>query len=295
MRADFTSMSNNQLDRPICLVGAPRSGTGFLSRVLREHEDVAFWDCPKYIWRYGNAGWPNDCLQPSLARPRVVRYIRRRFAERAARAGKSRYFDRTPQNVLAIDFVNAVLPDCKFIHIIRDGRDVAASTRKSFREAVQSVPSTVISRVPDIPVADWPFYIPEFLKIVGNRLMRREYRYAFGAKTADWQRRRRELSMLEFTAVVWRDCVRAGQAAGRALPANRYREVRFETLFEEPERIIRELLDFCELPSSDKVMAYLRKKIDPDAKGRWQKRMASAEFDVILPHIDDLLRELHYL
>jgi hypothetical protein len=282
------------LDRPICLVGAPRSGTGFLSRVLREHEDLAFWDCPKYIWRHGNAGWPNDCLEASLVRPRVARYIRRRFADYTTKAGRKRYFDRTPQNVLALDFVNAILPDCKFIHIIRDGRDVAASTRKSFREAVQSVPSTVVSRVPGIPITDWPYYVPEFLRIVGNRLMRREYRYAFGAKIREWERKKRDVSMLEFTGIVWRECVEAGRESGRRLPRDRYYELRFETLFEEPERIVRELLEFCALPPSARVMSYISTRIDPAARGRWQKRMQGSEFDVILPHVRSLLEELGY-
>ena len=43
------------------------------------------------------------------------------------RTGKQRYGDKTPLNVFHMDELDEMFPDAKFVHIIRDGRAVAAS------------------------------------------------------------------------------------------------------------------------------------------------------------------------
>ena len=45
--------------------------------------------------------------------------------------GVKRYFgDSTPVNIMQADLINKILPRSKFIHVIRDGRDVASSVLK---------------------------------------------------------------------------------------------------------------------------------------------------------------------
>ena len=53
------------------------------------------------------------------------------FAASAVRAGKSYWGDKTPRQVNEIRFLADAFPDSKFIHVIRDGRDVALSIRKA--------------------------------------------------------------------------------------------------------------------------------------------------------------------
>ena len=48
----------------------------------------------------------------------------------AARIGKPRWGDKTPLYCLKLDVIRRVLPEARFIHIIRDGRDSALSLRK---------------------------------------------------------------------------------------------------------------------------------------------------------------------
>lgn len=49
----------------------------------------------------------------------------------AVKKGKSRWGDKTPHQVQDLEALAAAYPDAQFIHVIRDGRDVALSIRKA--------------------------------------------------------------------------------------------------------------------------------------------------------------------
>ena len=50
----------------------------------------------------------------------------------AERFGKPRWGDKTPMSCLHLDTIESVLPEAHFIHLIRDGRDVALSWRQTW-------------------------------------------------------------------------------------------------------------------------------------------------------------------
>lgn len=73
---------------------------------------------------------PEGKLRSSIMRapPRdTADGIRRLFGFHAALAGKDRYGDKTPAHALRIPLLAEALPESRFVHIIRDGRDVALS------------------------------------------------------------------------------------------------------------------------------------------------------------------------
>ncbi len=58
------------------------------------------------------------------------------FAEYARRVGKPRWAEKSPRNVHRIEFVFRAFPEARFLHMIRDGRDVACSLRTHPRHNV---------------------------------------------------------------------------------------------------------------------------------------------------------------
>jgi hypothetical protein len=137
---------------PIFVVGCPRSGTSLLRNLLRAHPRLSLPPesnfIPAFYHRYGDPGsdeaatelatrileapliqrWRIDLDPVTLRRCRTFRdVVTGVYAAWAAREGKPRWGDKTPQYALAIPTLCEIFPGCQIVHAIRDGRDVALS------------------------------------------------------------------------------------------------------------------------------------------------------------------------
>ena len=138
------------------IVGTGRSGTTLLRMMLDSHPDVAV--PPETHWLLPAArvarteGWTDETLRAALqashnwqdmgidddalggvladlAERTPAALLRAIYAAYARRHGKDRYGDKTPNHGLTMEEVQRALPEAAFVHVIRDGRDVAASFR----------------------------------------------------------------------------------------------------------------------------------------------------------------------
>ncbi len=285
-----------------CEVGAARSGTNFLGELLSAHPMLAYWRRPKYIWRHGNAWQPDDCLTAERATPRIRRFIRRRFAEYLQVSGRPRLLVCTQANVLALDFVNAVFPEGKILHIIRDGREVAASQKREWElhstiGGGERIPlfQLLAMRVKEVPPTDLPAYFGEFAGTMWNWLSGNRYRYSMGPKIKDWRRLTGEMDRLAFCALTWRECVSAARRVGQTMPADRYHEVRFEELMSRPEETVARLLEFLDLPPAQSIDEFVAKKLKRETSGKWLSRLDQEELDTVMPYVGELCQELGYV
>ncbi|MEH3118761.1 MAG: sulfotransferase [Methylorubrum populi] len=137
------------------VVGVARSGTTLLRLLLDAHPDLAMtpetnWlggalaalrpDAPADAFRKALTGAPNwgdmeigeAALDAILAQPFAAPGDRLRAIYRAyaARFGVSRIGDKTPLHGSRMTTIREALPEARFIHIVRDGRDVALSLRE---------------------------------------------------------------------------------------------------------------------------------------------------------------------
>lgn len=130
---------------PIFIVGVPRSGTTLLRVLLDSHSEILA--LPETPWVSGAYGGPLslrqlllDLADGSYGAARNVAGITRADILRAgagflehllepalAARGKSVPAFKTPSDIPHLDFLTELLPDARYIHITRDGRDVALS------------------------------------------------------------------------------------------------------------------------------------------------------------------------
>lgn len=154
------------------IVGVGRSGTTLLRLMLDAHPEMAIppethfvpamlesfehlrvdprrvldamVSCPR-------SGWPDSGLaeEEMLGELRALRPLNSPDAVRAfyrlyaARHGKSRYGDKTPRYVTRLNRIGRAIPEAYFIHVIRDGRDVALSMNRRLVELRDSKPVPV--------------------------------------------------------------------------------------------------------------------------------------------------------
>jgi hypothetical protein len=130
-------------DRVIFVVGARRSGTNWVQRVICAHPDVAAVPTETYLFsrgirplseRFQHAA-PGSPSLGTVYMPRdAFLDATRAFCDQvfagllgSLRPGATHICERTPEHATCLDLIGDLYPDARVVHVIRDGRDVARS------------------------------------------------------------------------------------------------------------------------------------------------------------------------
>jgi len=140
-----------------CVVGTGRCGSTLAQRMLNAHPEMfvypeTHWIPKMYEW-FGGAAGPTDCFVDIIQRTRHANgepttpidegrlrascggraeLTVREFCDGlgqmlAAEAGKRHWADKTPDYAYFMSSLQSIWPDCRFIHVVRNGADVVAS------------------------------------------------------------------------------------------------------------------------------------------------------------------------
>ncbi len=266
-------------------VGCGRSGTSLLRAIFDSHPDMNVPRDTYFILglaqrrrRYERAGgfavemfledlqtgydfdrWPIPFEEiaadlratPPASYPDAIRQI---FRVCAQKQGKSRYGNKSPVHVRGLPMLAELFPEARFIHIIRDGRNVALSYMD-----VDFGPSTI-----------------------------------------------------EGGALRWRRHVADGRTAGATLGPERYREVRYEQLIDDPASAIRDLCAFIGIDFDELMLRYYERSDElypgretpthhrnlarPPTKGMrdWRTEMTAGQVAMFEAIAGGLVEELGY-
>lgn len=121
-------------DAPIFVIGCARSGTTLVRLILDSHPNISAGAETKFLPELA------EMVERSrldgkfdLSRPDVLELMRgfygRLQSDYMARRGKRRWAEKTPSYTLHLPLINELYPNAQYVHVIRDGRDVVASTR----------------------------------------------------------------------------------------------------------------------------------------------------------------------
>ncbi|MBG0827872.1 sulfotransferase [Planomonospora sp. ID67723] len=208
-----------QSDRPIFVIGCPRSGTTMLQLMLHSHPRIAVppetrFLVPGYYRRFGFGDLREEANRRRLGQwivsdkdtkfkelkldgdrfvedvvagpPTLGSAIGIAFRSYAEQYGKARWGDKRPSYYHYVDLILRLFPDAQFIHLIRDGRDCVASLK------------------------EMPWYGKDVFHAVNN----------------------------------WAEAIDFGRRHAKRLPADSYYELRYEDLTASPETELAKLCAF---------------------------------------------------
>lgn len=272
-------------ERPIFIVGAPRSGTTLLRYMLCSHPRIYIPPESNFIPRFfrRRPGAPMNRRQAiqvlatifrqrlfikdwqrSIPEPTVfvdglpdltpATFLDTLYSQYASQYGAARWGDKSPIYTGYMDLIAEIFPSAQFVHLIRDGRDVALSTIASYKDR---------------------FYVD-----------------------------------LYFAARTWRQRIRKAFESASRLDSARYHEVRYEQLAADPEGELRKICGFLgeeylpamtephkiaqQLHPSQGIHSATRQPPTTQSSGRWRKEMCGADQRLFQAVAGDLLNELGY-
>jgi hypothetical protein len=276
---------------PIILIGTQRSGTTWLGQLFAQCEEVAYWSEPRHVWSWGNWFRPNDSLGAGDATPTVARHIRGVFADYVRRRGAERLCEKTPGNCWRIPFIHKVFPEAKIVLLVRDGRSVIRSTAEMQRKGVRWI--RIVQRLIDTPPWYWPTYaerLPWVLDKVRGRPVK-----LWGVRPPGWQDWVLSDPPMVVLAKQWASSIEQAVADGRALPEDRYLEVRYEAVLANPKDEVSRIADFVRLASAGLLANRVAETRDVRCEVKWRDELSPEVLDTVQPYMEPTLKRLGYV
>jgi len=282
--------------QPVIIVGAPRSGTNMLRDVLTSFDGVATWPCDEinYIWRHGNVRYPSDEIPAERATPAIQNYIRQRFSDIREKYSADVVIEKTCANSLRVPFVDAVVPDAKYIFIYRDGLDATGSAKERWT-AKLDIPY-ILEKVRFVPKADLPYYGLRYFWARVYRFVSREKRLAFwGPALDDMQNILQNHTLNEVCALQWQRCVDRTEEAFSKMHADKVVRVRYEDFVREPVLQLTRILEFMDRDIEPDKIAKAVEGVSPRSLGKGRKALGEEEVANLEALVGETLKRYDYL
>lgn len=150
-----------EIDSRIFVVGCARSGTTLVQAMLASHSkiygfpetfffvnypDLQSWLSPTKIWRqFRSSHWAYqeamerlDISQSTIAKVTPASGLPRKFIHQLDQIAllnhKSIWTEKTPGHINHLEQIRSAVPKARFVHVLRDGRDVIASLEALYQQ-----------------------------------------------------------------------------------------------------------------------------------------------------------------
>lgn len=277
--------------QPVVIIGAARSGTKFLRDVLAASPSAQAvpYDV-NYVWRYGVPHGVDDDLDAASLTPAQRRFIPKTLYKLARiRPGSDLHLiEKSVSNGLRIPYVDAVLPDAHFVHLIRDGRDVTESAMRLW----QAPPDwgALRTKLAGMPLANIGYVAWFGWNTLKGLFSKRQGGKVWGPRYPGIEADAATLPLAAVCARQWRASVETARRDLAALPADRVTEIRYEDLVSGPEALAR-VITRAGLGGAEIIEATRAAKVRADTAGKWRalpEDQRQAILDVVGPVVQDL-------
>ncbi|MCP3899604.1 MAG: sulfotransferase [Desulfobacteraceae bacterium] len=134
-------ISTEEISRPVFILGCGRSGTTILGTTLSKHNKITYLHERRDLWfdaypetdiwtpqataRKGKMALTSENVESVKSQK-----LRRLFNRETIKTSKPVLVEKLPINNFRVEFIHSVFPDARFIHIYRNGLEVARSIQK---------------------------------------------------------------------------------------------------------------------------------------------------------------------
>jgi|APSaa5957512535_1039671.scaffolds.fasta_scaffold97127_2 hypothetical protein len=248
------------MEQPIIILGAARSGTTLIGSIFKEHPDVAYWEEPNFVWKYKTAYLGHDMIPVKLATEDRRSFIEKNFDSFLNESGKKVFVEKTPANAYRIAYIHKLFPNAKFIHLIRDGREVALSARKKWLlqgdANKNNIPSQDKSKFRDLKVRfrklfelnlkDLFFYTPMIVDSLLVDMKLKSYSF-WGPRFPGIKVFKNSHTLIETTAMQWKYAVDIVNCYKKNIKKENFLEFKYEEFVANPYENTKRLFEFCKL------------------------------------------------
>jgi hypothetical protein len=268
--------------RPVFVIGAPRSGTTLVFELLDQSPEVASLGRESHLlWEMFHPMHERRQRSHRLAEVEPTARERRVLNWAIAHISRGRrYLDKYPRMSLRVEYLDRLYPDAHFVHVVRDGREVASSLITGWRTPGRFGLGTQLPvplQIEGYEGAVWRFLLPP-----------------------GWEEYAQGHTLEEVCAFQWVAANQAVLEARDRISPDRWTEVRYESLVSEPVETARKLTDDLGVGAEgvEDWAAGLDRRVTRTAvstprQGKWAEEHG-AEIARVLPMLDPMMRRLGY-
>lgn len=306
----------NKINKPIFIIGCPRSGTGIFHQLLRLHPDIA-WITPVtnrcFSLRYGKF-----YEKPSTAKiiQDIVRYlpdilVPKKYSGPYDGSLKIKFqYETNEGHAIWNSF-------CPLDDHYLDEKDLSDEAVNYFREVVRGHleifnKSRFVNKMPHnsmriryingiFPDAKFIHILRDGRAVVNSLLKRRRLEKGsinnwWATKPKKW-REYRKLPGAQQSAYQWRDIIKRIKEDRKYLKEDQYYEFKYENLIEKTNKEMKKIISFLELSPEkyfkENIVKYFNQLESRNFK--WSKNLSKKQKKNIMSICEDLLKEYNYI
>ncbi|MDQ3145624.1 MAG: sulfotransferase [Actinomycetota bacterium] len=271
-----------RFERPVFVIGVPRSGTTMLFRLLGGSRQLGTLGHEGHdLWRTFHhprwTGWDSDVVGAGEVRAGERRFV---AAYLSSFISANRFVEKTPENCLRIPYLLELFPDALFVVVGRNPPDVLSSLINGWRHPRGRYRS---------------YFVPHTLQIPGYPYPRQ---WCF-ALIEGW-RHHASSPVPEIALAQWEQCARS-VALGRALvPPDRWLDLHLEHINAQPRSALASLCRFIGIDDDRALQVALTELVATPANAlsapvnrKWELENGK-EIQPLLPRVADAAELVGY-
>ena len=241
----YSEWSLPEIKQPLFIIGCGRSGTTILGTAMSYHPQITYLNEPRNLWYscYPMTDiWTENAKEKKGklvmtrvdADPKRSRKLRQKFYAITQKSGKPILVEKLPINTFRLDFISQIFPDARFIHIVRNGLEVARSI--------------------------------ETLCHQGQWFASHPYKWDLLAEYASLRQETSTLptcceSYYEKGLLEWRLSTEAVFIFKKTFPEARFYEISYKEFLHDPVITMHNIFSFIDIPMDDRVTDFLFKNV----------------------------------